>query len=76
VVRPLSSRQLAEALDAIGAVAGGSTRVALVVLDSVGALVRAEFDRDARFRRVENLAALAATNYPAGKVTMTVGEWV
>ncbi|KAG8467539.1 hypothetical protein KFE25_000855 [Diacronema lutheri] len=61
VVRPLSSGQLEAAVRAIGQLAGGSHRVALVVIDSVGALVRAEFDRDARMKRAEHLTSLAAS---------------
>jgi RecA/RadA recombinase len=61
VLRPLSSAQLIEAVQAIGQLASGPAKVPLVVLDSVGALVRAEFDRDARKRRHEHLTALSAS---------------
>ncbi|KAJ1632844.1 P-loop containing nucleoside triphosphate hydrolase protein [Pavlovales sp. CCMP2436] len=61
VLRPLSTAQLVEAVHAIGQLAAGPARVTLVVLDSVGALVRAEFDRDASMRRFEHLTALSAS---------------
>lgn len=61
VVRPLSSAQLVGSLQELGRFKGGPHKVALVVIDSVGALVRAEFDRDARMKRVEHLTALSAS---------------
>lgn len=60
VVRPLSSAHLIGAVQALGQFMAKQIKVALIVIDSIGALVRAEFDREARMKRVEHLTALSA----------------
>lgn len=60
VVRPLASTQLLHALQTVCALTGGVRKIALVVVDSVGALPRAEFSREDRLRRHELLTSLSA----------------
>jgi RecA/RadA recombinase len=59
--QPLSSQQLDDALQAVSELAEGPNRVRLLVLDSIGALLRAEFDGDTRLRRFESLTAISAS---------------